>query len=100
MKTYQIIQLVHNRIPESQILETRITINEHNHQLDKLQIIFHPETHPDLNLIGTIIQDIENLTIEDEYGDMTELQFLYSTYHELPDENLTVSWTFLPSIDS
>ena len=102
MTADQIRQLVHQFIPETSILILGIELNQYNEQLDKLQIVFQPDLDDiPMTHIGDIIDALQSLTIADEYGDLTELKFEYSSYYELPQTNqLTMSWTFLPGIDS
>lgn len=101
MNTQQIQTILNNHIDSNIILSTDIEINEHNDQIQNIKIIFKPDSPwTPLDKVGNIIDEIDNLTTADEYGDMVELSFKYSTFHDLPNDDLTVSWEFNISIDS
>lgn len=99
MQHEQITKIINNLYPADQIHTVDLTIGI-NAQIDYLKIIFFPNITPDLTKIGNLINDLDNLTLDDQYGDMTELDFKYSTYEEIENEELTVSFTFTINIDS
>lgn len=102
MQTQQISDIVNKHIPESQIHRTEIEISDINKQVDKLVIIFKPTAPVNLTCVGAILEDLTNLTVEDEYGDLTECKIEYTTFHEEPDndEDMFQAVTYTINIDS
>lgn len=99
MQKHQIIETLKSIYPEDQLLEISIDLNKHNHQPDKITIIFNPEFNP-LSLLGHFLDKFEDLILNDNYGDLTECTIQYSTFHELPNKDLTSKLILLPNIDS
>lgn len=99
MTTQQIISITSKHFPIG-IFETNIYINQYNKQIDSLEIIFEPDFTPDLKLIGNISDDIDDLVLSDDYGDLVQFNFKFNSYHQLPNEDQTVAWTFNFAIDS
>lgn len=106
MQTQKILDIVHQHLPKDSIYSVDIAINEHNHQIDSLKIILKPDlgtiSLPMPNYFiaaGHILEDIDNYTIADEYGDITGATFEFSSMEELEDD-LTVSLTMTFNIDS
>lgn len=100
MNTKQINTIISKHFPKKEIYSTEIIINKYNKQIEKLKIIFANDFFPPHTLIGHIAQDIDNLTTEDEYGDLTEFTFKYSTFEEPIENDLLNSWEFNFNIDS
>ena len=100
MQNEQIKSIINKYYPDDNIHNLLIAINKYNHQVDQIKIIFKEDSQPDLKHIGNLIDDLGNLTMDDGYGDMTELKFYYSTFEEIPNDSLTTSFTFDINIDS
>lgn len=100
MQTPDIVAIVHKHYPAELIMALTIDISPINKQIDGLKIIFMEEINPDWRELGKLIDALETNIIDDEYGDMTEMDFKYSTYEPIPNDGLTCSFTFTFNIDS
>lgn len=67
----QITQLIHAHYPKTDITELIIDISPINKQVDEIKILFPDSIDLDLQPIGPILHDLQKLTQQDEYGDIT-----------------------------
>ena len=101
MKSPQIKSIINSHYPDEVIELLEIQIHPENNQVDTITIYFTPYNQPDLTKIGFLINDMDNLTNSDDYGDMTEMDFKFSTFGELPDsDEQYITFIFTFNIDS
>jgi len=95
------IEFIINRNIGSQNImgEPRIKICPINKQVEEIEIILSDDDIP-LGIIGDIIEELDQYTQHDGYGDITELTFKLNRLHLLPDGNVTTSLTLSINIDS
>ncbi len=99
MENNQIIEAVNSVFGAENILEITPNISPINEQIDDLTIIFHPD-FSSLAQIGELMDNIETIVMDDEYGDIVEFDIKYSRYHELKNGDLTASLIITFTIDS
>lgn len=100
MTKEQIQNLVDETI-STPILITDAEINEYNNQIDKLTIILKPDAGRFIfKEVGELIDKIDNLTIEDGYGDLTEFEFEWTSYHIQEPDEMTERLIITFNIDS
>jgi hypothetical protein len=99
MQKQEIENIIYSYYPDNIIYALDINICPINKQIEQIKIIFKSENPPDLNAIGSLINDLDNLTIKDNYGDITEIKLSISRFEEIGDD-LTTSFTFDINIDS
>jgi hypothetical protein len=79
----------------------KIEMNPINKQIEKIEIIFSDNFLP-FEKLGLFIDEIENLIMEDLYGDLIGLDFKYTNQYEIEgdDDNLYIQFLFTFHIDS
>lgn len=103
MKTEDITRTINSHISQDDILRTEIEIYPENEQIASLKIIFKEYTNYSFTTAGALIDDIETLICQDEYGDLTECSLSMTTIHEEPNDKsytLYLCWTITFGIDS
>lgn len=99
MQTQQITSIINQHIPADHIHALNINICATNQQIDRIEIILKPElTH--LSALGPILEQLDTLTQQDEYGDITNIKLEIDRYHELPNGDLTEAYLLDINIDS
>ena len=99
MNTQQITSIIQKHFPTG-VLESNIIINKYNNQIESLEIIFDEQFNPNLKLAGEILNDIDDLTIKDDYGDQVQASFSFDSYYESESIDQTVQFKFTFEIDS
>jgi hypothetical protein len=99
MENSEIEKLI-NKIWEN-CISHKIEINSINKQIEKIEIIFSNDFLP-FEKLGLFIDEIENLIMEDLYGDLIGLDFKYTNQYEKEgdDDNLYIQFLFTFHIDS
>jgi hypothetical protein len=79
----------------------KIEMNPINKQIEKIEIIFSDNFLP-FEKLGFFIDEIENLIMDDLYGDLIGLDFKYTNQFEIEgdDDNLYIQFLFTFHIDS
>lgn len=90
--------IVRSSYTKEQIHSIDININEFNNQIDDLRVTFTEDYNPNYNGVGEILEKIDNYTVDDGYGDLTEAGIQMTTYNE--EDHIGGSILFIFNIDS
>lgn len=102
MTRQQIQETINSHIPNGAQISTEITINQYNGQPEVIQLLIGEDLTPKFTVIAGLIDALNQLIINDGYGDLVGLTLGFTSYHDHPtkEHDLCLCYTMSFEINS